>query len=65
MKLNTLLCLPAWLRLACVHAAEPSEYESVFAGNGLDQETLQMICPDYTRHAVLQQYDPHAQCEQC
>lgn len=64
MKLDILLSLPAWLRLACVHAAEPSEYESVFAGNGLDQETLQMICPDYTRHAVLQQYDPLPKCGQ-
>jgi uncharacterized protein len=57
MKLSLLLSLPAWLRVACVQAAgDTQRYDSAFEGGGVDQETLQAICPDYTRYAVHQQY---------
>ncbi|ETN44903.1 uncharacterized protein HMPREF1541_09778 [Cyphellophora europaea CBS 101466] len=52
MKLLILLTVPACLRLACLAVADSDgAYESSF-DSGLDQETLQGLCPDYTRYAV-------------
>ena len=53
MKLSQLLLLPACLRLAAVQAVdEERQYGGHFSANGLGQEILESLCPEYQRYAL-------------
>jgi hypothetical protein len=53
MKVSWLLLLPASLRLALVQGVrDKTEYGSQFDANGLGQEVLESLCPEYGRYAL-------------
>ena len=44
--------VPVATRLHCLVAASNGEYGAQFESNGLGQEVLESLCPDYTRYAL-------------